>query len=78
MRMSAVSGSRVSPSGARLSDGDVRILGALAGGRPPEAIARELGMSERTLRRRVRGVCDALEVKTSIEAVVWAVRRDLI
>lgn len=61
-----------------LSDDEVRILGLLAAGRSPEAIARELDISERTLRRRLRHVCDVLDVRTSIEAVVWAVRRRLI
>ena len=42
------------------------------------AIARELGVSERTLRRRVRLICDRLGVKTPIEAVVWAARNRLI
>lgn len=62
----------------RLSGDDVRILAGLATGRGPEAVARDLGISERTLRRRLRGVCDTLEVKTPIEAVIWAVRRGLI
>lgn len=63
---------------ARLSDDDVRILAGLAAGRGTDALARDLGISERTLRRRVRGVCDDLEVRTPIEAVVWAVRQGLI
>jgi DNA-binding NarL/FixJ family response regulator len=69
------------PRGAqdgRLSEQDLHILALLASGRSPELIARELGVSDRTVRRRLRHVCDALEVGTPIEAVVWAVRRKLI
>jgi DNA-binding NarL/FixJ family response regulator len=63
---------------SRISGDDVRILAGLAAGRAPETVARELGISERTLRRRLRRVCDVLAVKTPIEAVIWAVRNGLI
>ena len=62
----------------RLSDDDVRILAGLASGRGPETVARDIGISDRTLRRRLRRICDDLGVKTSIEAVIWAVRNGLI
>jgi DNA-binding NarL/FixJ family response regulator len=62
----------------RVSDDDVRILAGMASGRVPEAVARDVGISERTLRRRLRRICDDLEVKTPIEAVIWAVRHGLI
>jgi DNA-binding NarL/FixJ family response regulator len=61
-----------------LSDDDVRILAAMASGRVPEAVAREAEISERTLRRRLRRICDELGVKTPIEAVIWAVRNGLV
>jgi DNA-binding NarL/FixJ family response regulator len=73
-----VSGSRAHGRGEGLSEDDLRLLGLLASGRAPEAIARELEISERTLRRRLRHVCDLLGVRTPIEAVVWAVRSALI
>ena len=63
---------------SRMSDDDLRILAGLAAGRGPDSVARELGISERTLRRRLRRVCDDLGVKTPIEAVIWAVRSGLI
>lgn len=63
---------------ADLSDEDLEVLRLLSRGHTTDAIARELGMSERTLRRRGRLICDRLGVRTPIEAVVWAVRSQLI
>ncbi|EIF00933.1 LuxR C-terminal-related transcriptional regulator [Saccharomonospora glauca] len=61
----------------RLADRDVELLRLLAKGLPLDAVARRVGLSERTVRRRVRGVCDRIGVSTRIEAVVWAVRHGL-
>lgn len=63
---------------ADLSDDDLAMLRLLSRGLTTDAIARELGVSERTMRRRGRLICDRLGVKTPIEAVVWAVRSRLI
>jgi DNA-binding NarL/FixJ family response regulator len=63
---------------ADLTDDELGVLRLLSRGLTTEAIARELGVSERTLRRRVRLICDRLSVKTPIEAVVWAARSRLI
>lgn len=57
-----------------LSDEDLAILRPLSRGLTTDAIAREFNISERTLRRRVRTICDQVGVNTPIEAVVWAVR----
>ena len=61
-----------------LTDDDLAVLRLLGRGLTTDAIARELSVSERTLRRRVRLICDRLGVKTPIEAVVWAARNRLI
>jgi DNA-binding NarL/FixJ family response regulator len=61
-----------------LSNDDVALLALLARGLSLEAVARRLEMSERTVRRRTRTICDRLGVSTPIEAVVWAARRHLI
>ena len=61
-----------------LSQQDVELLRLLAGGLPLDAVARRMGKSERTVRRRVRGICDQLGVGTSIQAVAWAARRGLV
>lgn len=61
-----------------LSEDDVALLALLARGLSLDTVARRLEMSERTVRRRTRTICDRLGVTTPIEAVVWAARRDLI
>jgi len=61
-----------------LSLQDVELLRLLAGGLPLDAVARRMGKSERTVRRRVRGICDQLGLGTSIQAVAWAARRGLV
>jgi DNA-binding NarL/FixJ family response regulator len=68
------------PSGlaTELSQQDVELLKLLAGGLPLDAVARRMGKSERTVRRRVRGICDQLGLGTSIQAVAWAARRGLV
>jgi DNA-binding NarL/FixJ family response regulator len=62
----------------RLNDDDVRLLAQIATGVTADVAARKLELSARTLRRRLRAICDRLEVNTPIEAVVWAARRQLI
>jgi DNA-binding NarL/FixJ family response regulator len=61
-----------------ISDEDIELLRLLADGRPLSAVARRLHTSDRTIRRRTRAICDWLGVKTPIEAVVWAARRNLV
>jgi DNA-binding NarL/FixJ family response regulator len=63
---------------AELSSEDVALLTLLARGLPTEAVARRLGLSERTVRRRTRMICDRLGVTTTVEAVAWAARRHLV
>ena len=60
-----------------LSSDDVTLLALLASGLPTEAVARRLGLSERTVRRRTRIICDRVGVTTTVEAVAWAARRHL-
>jgi DNA-binding NarL/FixJ family response regulator len=61
-----------------LTCADLELLRLLADGLPVEAIARRLDLSERTVRRRVRGICDRLGVDVPIQAVVWAARRGMV
>ncbi|WP_199736229.1 helix-turn-helix domain-containing protein [Micromonospora sp. HM5-17] len=61
-----------------LDDQELHLLRLLADGLPTDAVARRIGMSERTVRRRVRAICDRLGVPAPISAVVWAVRRGLL
>lgn len=61
-----------------LSHEDLELLAEIATGVTTEVAARRLELSARTLRRRIRNICDVLGVNTPIEAVVWAARRQLI
>lgn len=63
---------------AWLTDSEVGALAALGGGMTLAAAGRELGVSERTVRRRVQTACERIGVCTTIEAIAWAARRDLI
>jgi DNA-binding NarL/FixJ family response regulator len=53
-------------------------LRLLADGVLPGAVARRLRTPERTVRRRIRDICDRLGVDAPIQAVVWAARRGLL
>ena len=53
---------------------DVRLLALLADGLVLYAIARRLDFSERTVRRRIRSLCDRMGVDTPMQAIVRAVR----
>jgi DNA-binding NarL/FixJ family response regulator len=50
----------------------------MASGAPVTVVAERLGISDRTVRRRLRKVCEDIGVHTPIEAVAWAARRRLI
>ena len=62
----------------KLSRDDLELLRLLAGGLSLESVSRRMEISERTVRRRLRALCDRLGVDTPIEAIVWAVRRGMI
>ena len=63
---------------AELNREEVELLGLLARGLPLDAVARRMNTSERTVRRRVRAICDRLECTSAIQAVVWAARQGLV
>lgn len=66
------------PYSLRLTETETRVLAELAAGSTLDLAARRLEISSRTVRRRIRGVCDRLDVNTPVEAIVWAVKRGLI
>ncbi len=57
---------------------DIEVLTLLAEGLPLRAIGHRLHLSERSIRRRLRMICDRLGCRSSIQAVVWAARRGLV
>ena len=61
-----------------LTGEDLAVLRLVAEGLPLESVARRVKMSPRTVRRRLRNICDRLGVAHPIQAVVWAARRALI
>ena len=65
--------------GARSADTrDQTILALLAAGAPDATIARQTGVSQRTVERRVRALMDRLGAGTRFQAGVQAARRGLI
>ncbi|GGO61588.1 hypothetical protein GCM10012289_04180 [Nonomuraea cavernae] len=64
--------------GVELSHADLALLAELAKGVTVDRVGRRLDISGRTVRRRLRGICDRIGVATAIEAVAWAARRQLI
>ncbi|UYM03353.1 LuxR C-terminal-related transcriptional regulator [Solicola gregarius] len=62
----------------RPTDLDLTILRMLSRGHTIEYVARQVALSERTVRRRLRTIADDLGVDSSIEAIVHAVRAGLI
>jgi DNA-binding NarL/FixJ family response regulator len=66
------------PAAGLLAPEEHQLLLLLAEGLPLDAIARRLSTSSRTLRRRIRVLCDRIGVRTPLQAAVWAARRGLI
>jgi DNA-binding NarL/FixJ family response regulator len=66
------------PLRRRLRARELRLLAVVATGAPMTAVAQVLGISDRTVRRRIRLLCEEIGVSTPIEAVVWAARQRLI
>lgn len=67
----------VAPSGG-VSQAERQLLALLSEGLPTSAVARRLGVSERTVRRQIRDLCDRIGVSSRVEAIVWATRRGVI
>lgn len=57
---------------------ELDVLAGLARGHTVHRIARDLAVSERTVRRRLRSAADRLGADTTMQTVVAAVRRGLI
>ncbi|MFG6199417.1 TrmB family transcriptional regulator [Nonomuraea sp. JJY05] len=68
----------LSPAANALSLEDRRLLALLAAGLKDDAIARQLGTSPRSLRRRLRHLLDELNAETRFQAGAQASRRGLV
>lgn len=75
-------GNRPQPTRRRpepgLAGDERRVLALLAAGATHETAARHLGVSPRTVRRRVETIRIRLGVATMIETVVWAAKHGLL
>ena len=60
------------------ADDELVVLKLMAEGLTVDAVARRLEVSERTVRRRARSACARVGVDTTVEAIVWAVRHELL
>jgi DNA-binding NarL/FixJ family response regulator len=78
--VTVVASGRATPhaAGWQPTPDDLLVLRLLSEGHTTEAIARRMGRSERTVRRRLRTIADEIGVDSTIEAVVYAVRARLI
>jgi DNA-binding NarL/FixJ family response regulator len=65
-------------TGWQPSEDDLAILRLLAAGGTTSQVARAIGTSERTVRRRLRVLADDLAVETTIEVLVRAAREGLV
>jgi len=61
-----------------LSELDIAILRLVAEGYGMDAIARELNVSARTLRRHTQAMRDRFGARAPIQVAVWAARRGVI
>lgn len=53
---------------------ELRMLALLAEGLPMDGVARRMDLSDRTIRRRLRAMCDRLGASATIQVVTWAAR----
>ena len=61
-----------------VSADELAILRLVADGLPTDAVAHRLTTSPRTVRRRMRNLCDRVGATCTIQAVVWAARHGLV
>ncbi len=62
------------PPAGLVSVDELSMLALLADGHVMEVVARRLGLSERTLRRRLRVLCDRVSATSTVQVIAWAAR----
>jgi DNA-binding NarL/FixJ family response regulator len=73
-----MSGAAVTEPGMALDAEEVELIRLLAEGLVLDAVARRLALSERTVRRRIRALCDRFGVDTPVQVVVIAARNGVL
>lgn len=73
-----MSGVVMAESATRLDEQEMELIRLLAEGLTTDRIARRLRISERTVRRRTRALCDRVGVPTAVQVVVWAARQGML
>ena len=71
-------GLAVTDPGPALDEEETELVRLLAEGLVLDAVARRLSVSERTVRRRIRALCDRFGVDTPVQVVVIAARSGLL
>ncbi len=69
---------RALPGAATLSPEHIELIRLLVTDLPASAIASRLGVTDRTVRRRVQRLCDHLGVNSRVEVIIWAVRHGVV
>jgi hypothetical protein len=75
---SANGGNGAGPAQPGVTTEELAILTLLASGLTLDSVAIRVAVSQRTLSRRLRCVCDRIGVAHPIQAIVWAARRGLL
>jgi DNA-binding NarL/FixJ family response regulator len=73
-----MSGVTVTEPGMALDAEEAELIRLLADGLVLDAVARRMALSERTVRRRIRALCDRFGVDTPVQVVVIAARNGVL
>jgi DNA-binding NarL/FixJ family response regulator len=73
-----MSGVVVTEPGMVLDAEETELVRLLAEGLVLDAVARRMALSERTVRRRIRTLCDRFEVDTPVQVVVLAAQNGVL
>ena len=76
--MSKASDERPQVPGPRLTDRELEVLKLVAQGLNNRDIAKELFISENTVKNHIRNILEKLHLHSRMEAVVYAVREKMI